>query len=226
MAARCATPSRALSGRAASSSTSSPSTASTREKLRYVPNFFESADDAPVAAGEVAALRQARGRHILYFGRLSPEKGVDVLIDAAAAADAPLTIVGDGPQREALEAQARALGAPLPVHRPPQRRGAVGRGRGGDRGRAALPMVRDRAQERARGAGARQAGHHDAHRRPAGTGRTRRDRPSRRAWRSPAPWLRRCGARWRWTKVRWPRWARKAASRRRPVSPAIATTAK
>jgi glycosyltransferase involved in cell wall biosynthesis len=81
------------------------------EKLRYVPNFFESADDAPVAAGEVAALREARGRHILYFGRLSPEKGVDVLIDAAAAANAPLTIVGDGPQRGALEAQARALGA-------------------------------------------------------------------------------------------------------------------
>jgi glycosyltransferase involved in cell wall biosynthesis len=82
-----------------------------RETLRYVPNFFESADDAPVAAGAIAALREARGRHILYFGRLSPEKGVDVLIDAAAAANAPLTIVGDGPQRAALEAQARALGA-------------------------------------------------------------------------------------------------------------------
>ena len=82
-----------------------------KEKLRYVPNFFESADDTPVAAEAVAALRQTRGRHILYFGRLSPEKGVDALIDAAAAADAPLTIVGDGPQRDALEAQARALGA-------------------------------------------------------------------------------------------------------------------
>jgi glycosyltransferase involved in cell wall biosynthesis len=82
-----------------------------RQKLRYVPNFFESADDAPVATDEVAAQREARGRHILYFGRLSPEKGVDVLIDAAVAANAPLTIVGDGPQRGALEAQARALGA-------------------------------------------------------------------------------------------------------------------
>ena len=82
-----------------------------RGKLRYVPNFFESADDAPAAADDVVALRQARGRYILYFGRLSPEKGVDVLIDAAAAANAPLTIVGDGPQRDALEAQARALGA-------------------------------------------------------------------------------------------------------------------
>jgi glycosyltransferase involved in cell wall biosynthesis len=82
-----------------------------REKLRYVPNFFESTDDAPVAGDEVVALREASGRHVLYFGRLSPEKGVDVLIDAAAAANAPLTIVGDGPQRGALERQARALGA-------------------------------------------------------------------------------------------------------------------
>jgi len=82
-----------------------------REKLRFVPNFFESADDAPVATDAVAALREAHGRHALYFGRLSPEKGIDVLIDAAAAANAPLTIVGDGPQRGALEAQARALGA-------------------------------------------------------------------------------------------------------------------
>jgi glycosyltransferase involved in cell wall biosynthesis len=82
-----------------------------REKLRYVPNFVEGVDDAPVGAGEVAALREVHGRYILHFGRLSPEKGVDVLIDAAAAANAPLTIVGDGPQRSALEAQARALGA-------------------------------------------------------------------------------------------------------------------
>jgi len=82
-----------------------------RDKMRYVPNFFESAADAPVAVGEAAALRATRGRNILYFGRLSPEKGVDVLIDAAAAANAPLTVVGDGPQRNALEAQARALGA-------------------------------------------------------------------------------------------------------------------
>jgi glycosyltransferase involved in cell wall biosynthesis len=81
-----------------------------REKLRYVPNFFESADDAPVAPADVEAIRAAHGRHILYFGRLSPEKGVDVLIDAAASAGAPLVIVGDGPKRAELEAQARAAG--------------------------------------------------------------------------------------------------------------------
>jgi glycosyltransferase involved in cell wall biosynthesis len=82
-----------------------------REKLRYVPNFFESADDAPTAPAEIAAIREKHGRHIVFFGRLSPEKGVDVLIDAAAAADAPLVIVGDGPKRAELEAQARAIGS-------------------------------------------------------------------------------------------------------------------
>ena len=82
-----------------------------RDKLRFVPNFFESADDAPASPAEVAAIRARRGHHILFFGRLSPEKGVDVLIAAAAAAGASLVIVGDGPKRAELEAQARALGA-------------------------------------------------------------------------------------------------------------------
>ena len=82
-----------------------------REKLRFVPNFFESADDAPALPADVAAVRARHGRHILYFGRLSAEKGVDVLIDAAATVGAPLVIVGDGPKRGELEAQARALGA-------------------------------------------------------------------------------------------------------------------
>jgi glycosyltransferase involved in cell wall biosynthesis len=81
-----------------------------REKLRYVPNFFESADDAPVAPGDVEAIRAAHGPHILYFGRLSPEKGLDVLIDAAASADATLIVVGDGPKRAELERQASARG--------------------------------------------------------------------------------------------------------------------
>ena len=83
-----------------------------REKLRFVPNFFESADDVPARPADIAAICARHGRHILYFGRLSAEKGVDVLIDAAAAARAPLVIVGDGPKRGELEAQARGLGAP------------------------------------------------------------------------------------------------------------------
>jgi glycosyltransferase involved in cell wall biosynthesis len=78
------------------------------EKLRCVPNFFESADDAPVDAADVEAIRTELGPHILFFGRLSSEKGVDVLIDAAARAGAKLAIVGDGPKRAELEARAKA----------------------------------------------------------------------------------------------------------------------
>lgn len=51
-----------------------------------------------------------RGGTLLYLGRLSPEKGVDVLIDAwSLVADAhpgwKLQIVGDGPDRDRLHAQ-------------------------------------------------------------------------------------------------------------------------
>jgi len=35
------------------------------EKLRYIPNFFESADDAPVDPAEVARLKDNHGRHVL-----------------------------------------------------------------------------------------------------------------------------------------------------------------
>lgn len=50
------------------------------------------------------------GRRALTVARLIPDKGVDVAIDAAARAQMPLTIAGEGPARVALEAQARRLG--------------------------------------------------------------------------------------------------------------------
>jgi phosphatidylinositol alpha-mannosyltransferase len=50
-------------------------------------------------------------RIVLCVGRLEPRKGVDVLIDAMArlqqVSDAVLIVVGDGPERAALEARAR-----------------------------------------------------------------------------------------------------------------------
>jgi glycosyltransferase involved in cell wall biosynthesis len=82
-----------------------------KEKLRFVPNFFESADDAPADPAEIAALRAQFGRYVVFFGRLSAEKGVDLLIEAAADAGLPLIIVGDGPKRAELEAQAARRGA-------------------------------------------------------------------------------------------------------------------
>lgn len=59
--------------------------------------------------------RQRFGQRVLFIGRLDPVKGVPLLLEAFAAAreahpDARLTLVGDGPARAALEAQATALG--------------------------------------------------------------------------------------------------------------------
>ncbi|MCC8984481.1 glycosyltransferase [Bradyrhizobium acaciae] len=43
---------------------------------------------------------------LLYVGRLSREKGVGVLLEAVAGTGVPLRIVGEGPERVALEARA------------------------------------------------------------------------------------------------------------------------
>ena len=53
-----------------------------------------------------------RGDDVLYAGRLSREKGVETLLEAAARARDPwpLTIVGTGPLGDALAARARRLG--------------------------------------------------------------------------------------------------------------------
>jgi alpha-1,6-mannosyltransferase len=53
-----------------------------------------------------------RGRHVLYVGRLAPEKGLRELLQAASLADDPWTLVlrGAGPEHPALAARARRLG--------------------------------------------------------------------------------------------------------------------
>lgn len=49
------------------------------------------------------------GNYALYFGRLIDEKGLNVLLDAAALArDVPLVVVGDGPDLDKLKQQAAA----------------------------------------------------------------------------------------------------------------------
>jgi len=62
-----------------------------------------------------------RGLELVFVGRLVSDKGVDVLLDAlgilAQRGKMPgLTIVGDGPERSALVAQARRLGLADRVH--------------------------------------------------------------------------------------------------------------
>lgn len=53
-----------------------------------------------------------RGRDVLFLGRLTQEKGADLLLEAFARLAPPtrLVLAGDGPLRSALAARARALG--------------------------------------------------------------------------------------------------------------------
>ena len=61
---------------------------------------------------------QRRGDHVLYVGRLSREKGVRELLDAAAAATEPwpLELVGTGPAGDMLRDRAESLGLAGRVH--------------------------------------------------------------------------------------------------------------
>jgi glycosyltransferase involved in cell wall biosynthesis len=61
--------------------------------------------------------------HFVYVGRLSPEKGVANLVQATAALKNAgfkplpvLTLIGDGPQRQALEVMVRNLGCESQIH--------------------------------------------------------------------------------------------------------------
>ncbi len=57
------------------------------------------------------AIRQELGKPlVLFVGRLVSYKGADVLLDAMRDLPAVAFLVGDGPERPALERQARALG--------------------------------------------------------------------------------------------------------------------
>jgi len=83
------------------------------KKIHFVPNGF-----APLARSSTrGAARQQLGlnasaRVIGWVGRLSREKGADVMLDAIAACENAwrLSMIGDGPEREALRLRAATLG--------------------------------------------------------------------------------------------------------------------
>lgn len=67
------------------------------EKFVIKPNFT-------AAAPETAT---TRGHHFLFVGRLTQEKGVQVLLNALTGTDYPLRIAGDGPLRDQVMETAR-----------------------------------------------------------------------------------------------------------------------
>lgn len=74
------------------------------ERMEVVPNF------APV---DTIPLKASPGGDVIYIGRLSPEKGVDTVIRAAALGRFAVRIVGDGPARPALESLSSETGAEI-----------------------------------------------------------------------------------------------------------------
>jgi len=74
------------------------------DMVRYIPNFVA---DTPVEPG------QGGSGAILYFGRLSDEKGISTLIRAAAQAKTPVNIAGTGPLADELKQLALDLAAPV-----------------------------------------------------------------------------------------------------------------
>jgi glycosyltransferase involved in cell wall biosynthesis len=93
-----------------------PGTASAEYVRSLVPDadvtVAPNAVDAELFASRVAdreQLRTERGLErptVLYVGRLAPEKGVDVLLDAARGLDADVVVAGSGPEEARLRAGA------------------------------------------------------------------------------------------------------------------------
>lgn len=64
--------------------------------------------DEPPGAWAPTALELPAGKIVVAVARLVPQKGLDIAIGAMARLDATLVVLGEGPERERLEALARA----------------------------------------------------------------------------------------------------------------------
>ncbi|SDW99942.1 glycosyltransferase [Thiocapsa roseopersicina] len=70
--------------------------------LIHIPNFVDISSVSPVFAP---------GDYFVYFGRMSLEKGLITLVDAASIAGATVYLVGSGPMEAALRARVSETGA-------------------------------------------------------------------------------------------------------------------
>jgi len=73
-------------------------------KMAYVPNFIDAAE-----------IRRGEGKRtgFVYFGRLSPEKGIETLVRASALSGENVRILGTGPDSDRLRELAVELNAPV-----------------------------------------------------------------------------------------------------------------
>jgi glycosyltransferase involved in cell wall biosynthesis len=71
------------------------------KKIVIKPNFIEDPYDTATAV-------RKDGGYALYVGRLSKEKGIDILLDAWSRVDLPLKVIGDGPLKSSVESNALA----------------------------------------------------------------------------------------------------------------------
>ena len=74
------------------------------DRLDVLPHYLPSDDFALTS-------RAAAGKYALVAARLAPEKGIDTAIEAAAEADVPLRIAGEGPEADRLQSLALRLRA-------------------------------------------------------------------------------------------------------------------
>jgi glycosyltransferase involved in cell wall biosynthesis len=81
-------------------------------RVVYLPSFCPpSQAGSGLDKDEQAVLDRLPETFVLYFGRLSVEKGLDSLLDAAQRLpDVPFVLCGDGPHREALEVDIKGRG--------------------------------------------------------------------------------------------------------------------
>ncbi|MEL6979500.1 MAG: glycosyltransferase family 4 protein [Pseudomonadota bacterium] len=73
------------------------------EKAGYPPEALQALRN-PATAYRAERIEAERNERLFFIGRLEAEKGIEELIDAAAQAGAPLTVIGTGPMEDQLRA--------------------------------------------------------------------------------------------------------------------------
>jgi glycosyltransferase involved in cell wall biosynthesis len=82
-----------------------------RGRVHYLPNFVPDPGSAPLPVERAGLATPPDVALVLALGRLHPNKGFDLLLDALAMTpDLHLWLAGEGPLRRALERQAARLG--------------------------------------------------------------------------------------------------------------------